>query len=198
LTEARVSFSFFGLQVAFKRDSRDPLPGQLHHLLARDAGARQSITDKQRFWRNVTSLLAPASSAFEFGDWDLVRGFGAAGDYDEWVADIEEGLAPDPHGDRNDLVADGGVDASPSYVLATMMVLVDGGSNADETLGIGCDIPESDWLTRATFAQLLAILPRLNFANVQSDAIYLVPGRGRQGPSAADLVSHDYRLRPLT
>lgn len=185
--------SFFGLQVAFKRNSRDPLPGQLHHLLARDAAPRQSITDKQRFWKNVSSLLVPASASFEYGDWDLVRSSNARDDYDEWVKDIEDGLAPDA-----DAVDDNQSDASPSYVLATMMVLVDRGSNADETLGIGCDIPESDWLTRATFAQLIAILPRLNFANVQADAIYLIPGRGRQGPSAEDLVSDDYRLRPLT
>ena len=189
-----MSFSFFGLQVAFKRNSRDPLAGQLQHLLARDATARQSITDKQRFWKDVSSLLVPASAGFEFGDWDLVRSFSAPDDYDEWVADIEAGLAPDAQADAASLVAD----ASPSYVIATMMVLVDRGSNADETLGMGCDIPESDWMTRATFAQLIAILPRLNFANVQADAIYLVPGRGRQGPSANDLESDDYRLRPLT
>ena len=51
-----MSYSFFGVQVAFKRVARDPLPGQLHHLLARDASARESITDKQRFWKHVSSL----------------------------------------------------------------------------------------------------------------------------------------------
>lgn len=190
-----MSFSFFGLQVAFKRNSRDPLPGQLHHLLARDAAPRQSITDKLRFWKNVSSLLTPASATFEFGDWDLVRSVSAPEDYDEWVADIEASLAPDADASAVD---DGRPDAPPSYVIATMMALVDRGSNADETLGVGCDIPESEWLSRATFGRLISIFPLLNFVNVQADAIYLVPGRGQRGPSADDLVSDDYRLRPLT
>jgi len=77
------------------------------------------------------------------------------------------------------------------------MVLVDCGSNADETLGSECDIPESAWLTRLTFAQLVSIFPRLNIANVQADAFYVVPGADRTGPSARDLVSPDYGLQPL-
>jgi len=65
-------------------------------------------------------------------------------------------------------------------------------------VGIGCDVPESDWLMRATFAPLISIPRRLNFANVQAAAIDLVPARGLSGAPAADLVSDDHRLRPLT
>ena len=182
-----MSYSFFGVQVAFKREERDPLRGQLHHLLARDAGARQSVTAKQRFWKHLSALLATAT--FEYGDWDLVRGGRAEELFNEWAREIEESAATEPENAGT---------PSSSYVLATAMVLVDRGSNADETLGNECDILESAWLTRQTFAQLVSIFPLLNFANVQADAFFVVPGHERAGPSARDLVSEDYGLQPLT
>jgi len=182
-----VSYSFFGVQIAFKRVAGDPLRGQLHELLARDAGARHSLTAKQRFWKRVSDLLAGAT--LEYGDWDLVRGGDAQDQFNEWTREIEASASTDPE--------DTGAPLSSSYVLATAMVLVDRGSNADQTLGNECDIPESAWLTRPTFAQLVSIFPRLNFANVQADAFYVVPGADRTGPSARDLVSTDYGLQPL-
>lgn len=192
-----MSFSFFGVQVAFKQLARDPLSGQLHHLLARDAVPRQSITDKLRFWKHVSALLRPAEPAFEYGDWDLVRSGDAESQFREWSGEIETGFMIRLDDDAT--VHEGPRDAgSPSYVIATMIALVERGSNADETLRLHCDLPESEWLTRATFAQLISIFPRLNFANVQADAIYLAPGRGREGPTAADLESEDYRLKRLT
>jgi len=107
-----VSYSFFGVQVAFKREERDPLRGQLHHLLARDAGARQSVTAKQRFWKRLSALLATAT--FEYGDWDLVRGGRAQELFNEWAREIEESAATEPENAGT---------PSSSYVLATAMVL---------------------------------------------------------------------------
>jgi hypothetical protein len=193
------AYSFFGVQVAFKNFHRDPLREKLHKLIAADAGGRQSFGDKQRFWKRFTGLLSEAMPVFEYGDWELVRGGNAEGLFNEWATEIEGSLATvaeevGPAADEASRLS-----AAASYVLVTMMVLVDKDSNADETLGHWCDIPEPVWLTRQTFGRLISIFPRLNFAGVQADAVYLVPGHDRDGLSAEDLVSEDYHhLQPLT
>lgn len=193
-----MAYSFFGIQVAFQRGQRDPLPAQLQHLLARDATARQSHVDKVQFWKRASGLLTAAMPAYRFGDWDLVRGSKAQDEFNEWSSEIEASLSSLDES-RPKLEERNRPEGPPTHLLATMMVLVDRGSNADNTLGEWCDVPESQWLTCATFARLISIFPRLNFGNVQADAIYIVPGTDREGLSADELTSEDYhQLSPLT
>jgi hypothetical protein len=194
-----LSYSFFGLQVAFKHFHRDPLRGQLHELLKRGADKTESPADKQRFWKRFSAQLNTAMPLFEYGDWELVRGGKAEKEFNDWASQIEGSMATlaeevGPKADEAARVSEG-----PSYVLATMMVLVDQGSNADQTLGEWCNVPESEWLTRQTFGRLISIFTRLNFAYVQSDAVYLVPGQDADGFSAEELVSEECNyLQPLT
>jgi hypothetical protein len=193
------AYSFFGIQVAFKNFHRDPLRQRLHQVIAADSGSRQSYAQKQQFWKRFTALLVEAMPVFEYGDWELIRGGAAEATFNEWSTEIEGSLAtlPEEVGTAADEVTR--LASTASYVLVTMMVLVDKDSNSDETLGQWCDIPEPAWLTRQTFARLISIFPRLNFGFVQSDAVYLVPGSDRDGLSAEDLVSDDYHhLQPLT
>jgi hypothetical protein len=192
------AYSFFGVQVAFKNFHRDPLRGRLHDLIGRDGGSRQSVADKQRFWKRFVGLLSEAMPVFEYGDWELVRGGHAEAEFNDWSTEIEASLATEPEEVAPQRDEASRPSVSPPYVLVTMMVLVDKGSNADETIGEWCDIPEPVWLTRQTFGRLISIFPRLNFANVQADAVYLVPGHDQDGLSAEDLVSEDYGLPPLT
>ena len=88
-----MSYSFFGIQVAFRRGRRDPLPDQLQQLLARDATMRQSHADKLQFWKRASGLLTAAMPAYGFGDWDLVRGSNAQDQFNEWSSEIEAGLS---------------------------------------------------------------------------------------------------------
>jgi hypothetical protein len=192
------AYSFFGMQVAFRNFQRDPLRQKLHEQIARDSGGRQSFADKQRFWKRFTGLLSEAMPSFEYGDWELIRGGKAEDMFNEWSTEIEGGLATEAEEVAQTADEASRLYVSAPYVLVTMMVLVDKGSNADETLGEWCDIPEPVWLTRQTFGRLISIFPRLNFANVQADAVYLVPGHDRDTLSAEDLVSDDYGLQPLT
>jgi hypothetical protein len=79
-----------------------------------------------------------------------------------------------------------------------LLFLVERDSNSDLTLGEHCDLPESDYFTRGTFAQLIAAIPTLNFANVQADAVYLSPGNDTDGLSDDDLRGEGYEyLKPL-
>lgn len=192
------AYSFFGIQVAFKNFHRDPLRQRLHALIDEQSGTRQSFSDKQRFWKRFTGVLSEAMPVFEYGDWDLVRGGNAQQLFDDWSSEIEAGLATEPEEIAPVRDEASRPSAGATYSLVTMMVLVDKGSNADETLGVECDIPDVAWLTRAAFGRLIGAFSRLNYANVQADAVYIVPGADRDGIAAEDLVSDDYGLQPLT
>jgi len=192
-------YSFFGIQVAFKNFHRDPLRQKLHELIAHDSGGQHSYADKQRFWKKFTGLLSEAMPLFEYGDWELVRGREAEGLFNQWATEIEGSLATEAEEVGQAADEASRPPSGASYVLVTMMALVDKDSNADETLGHWCDIPEPVWLTRQTFGRLISVFPRLNFACVQADGVYLVPGHDRDSLSAEELVSKDdYGLQPLT
>jgi hypothetical protein len=135
---------------------------------------------------------------FELGYWDLIRGAGADAEFETWTSEIEGSLATER--EEMGAVSDAAnrLSSEKGYVLVSCVVLVTEGSNSDLTLGERCDLPKSDWWTRQTFARLVASLPLLNFAEVQSDAVYVAPGSDRDGFSMEDLRGGGYEyLRPL-
>lgn len=190
-------FTFFGVQVAIKAFHNDPFRRKLHEAIASGAG-EQTLEEKRRFWKRVTALVNEAMPVFEHGTWELTRGGEAEGEFGTWVSEIEGSLATEAEemGEAADEV--NRLSAARSYVLVTAIALVEEGSNSDLTLGDRCDLPESEYFTRATFARLFATFPMLNFANVQADAIYVVPGNDEDGLSDEDLHGGGYEyLKPL-
>jgi hypothetical protein len=192
-----VSYTFFGVQVVVTAFHKDPLRKRLHEAIAA-APARQSLRDKRAFWKNVTAVLNEAMPVFEMGYWDLIRGGKAEEEFETWTSEIEGSLATE----REEVgpAADEAIrlSADKRYVLCTMLVLVEEGSNSDLTLGERCDLPKESWWTRQSFARLIASFPLLNFANVQADAVYLAPGSDRDGLSMEDLHGDGYEyLHPL-
>lgn len=192
------SYSFFGVQVAIKNFFKDPLREKLHTLIAGEAQS-QTLFEKRTFWKRLSATLNEAMPVFERGHWDLIRGGNAQEEFETWSAEIEGALATEKEelGAAADEV--NRVSAERHYVLVTLMFLVEQGSNADLTLGERCDVPEAEWLTRQTFARLVSTPPLLNFANVQADAVYLLPGNDHDGLSEDDLAGAGYEhLKPLT
>jgi hypothetical protein len=192
-----VSYTFFGVQVAVKAFFQDDFRDRLHRTIA--AGEeRQSLADKRVFWKRVTTVLNQAMPVFEYGHWDLIRTDQAEVEFLTWCAEIEGSTATvaEEMGSAADEV--NRLSAERSYVLVTLALLVERGSNSDLTLGERCDLDEKEWFTRATLARLIASIPMLNFANVQADAVYLSPGNDTDGLSDEDLHAEGYEyLRPL-
>jgi len=135
---------------------------------------------------------------FELGYWDLIRGERAQEEFETWCSEIEGALASEREemGEKADEM--NRLSADKDYVLFTAAVLVEYGSNSDLTLGERCDIPESEYFTRSTMSHLVASFPLLNFASVQADAVYLMPGSEQDGFSREDLFGGGYEyLKPL-
>jgi hypothetical protein len=182
--------TFFGIQVVVRNFVTDPLRRQLHGLIA-ESQSEQSLTDKRSFWKRVTAVLNEAVPAFELGYWDLIDRSGDE-EFESWSSDIEGSLATEAEelGTAPDEV--NRISAEKRYVIVTLLFLVEGGSNSDQTLAERCDIPESEWFTRITFGKLIATIPLLNFANVIADAVYMAPGSEEDGFSMEDLHGGGY------
>ena len=182
--------TFFGIQVVVRNFVSDPLRKQLHELIAQSQ-SEQSLTDKRAFWKRVTAVLNEAVPAFELGYWDLIPEKGDE-EFESWSSDIEGSLATEAEelGKAPDEI--NRISAEKRYVIVTLLFLVEGGSNSDQTLDERCDIPESEWFTRLTFGKLIATIPLLNFANVIADAVYMSPGSEEDGFSIEDLHGGGY------
>jgi len=192
-----VSYTFFGVQVAIKAFHNDPLRARLHQAIAQSP-PEQSLADKRRFWKALAALVNEAMPVFDYGFWDLIRGGKAEEEFETWCSEIEGSLATEA--EEVGAAADEAhrLSADRHYLLVTLLFLVEEGSNSDLTLGERCDLPEAEYFTRATFARLIASVPLLNFANVQADAVYLVPGSEQDGLSDDDLHGGGYEyLKPL-
>ena len=192
-----MDYTFFGVQIAIKAFFKDPLRQQLAKVIA-DSSAEQTLFEKRAFWKRLCAVLNEAMPVFELGYWDLIRGGKAQGEFETWCSEIEGALATEKEemGTRADEV--NRLSANKDYILLTAAVLLERGSNSDLTLGERCDLPESDYFTRQTFARLVAAFPLLNFINVQADAVYLMPGSEDDGFSQEDLLGGGYEyLKPL-
>jgi hypothetical protein len=186
-----MSKTFFGMQVVVRNFVSDPLRRQLHEVIAR-SDAEQSLTEKRAFWKRATAVLNEAVPAFELGFWDLISGSGAEEEFESWSSEIEGSLATEKEelGTAPDEISR--ISAEKRYIVVTLLFLVEGGSNSDKTLAERCDVPESEYWTRLTFARLIATIPLLNFASVEADAIYLAPGSDEDGLSMEDLHGGGY------
>jgi hypothetical protein len=186
-----MSKTFFGVQVVVKNFVSDPLRRQLHEVIARSE-SEQSLAEKRAFWKRVAAVLNEAVPAFELGFWDLIPGDGAEEEFESWSSEIEGGLATEKEemGTAPDEISR--ISAEKRYIIVTMIFLVEGGSNSDQTLAERCDVPESEYWTRLTFGRLIATVPMLNFANVEADAVYLAPGSEEDGFSMEDLHGGGY------
>jgi hypothetical protein len=189
--------TFFGVQVVIKAFPVDSFRGRLHEIIARSS-SEQSLVEKRAFWKRVTAVLDEQVSAFENGFWDLIRGGRAEDEFEEWSSELEGAVATEKEelGEAPDEI--NRISAEKRYVIATLIFLLEEGSNADMTLGERCDMPESEYFTRTTFGRLIGTIPMLNFANVEADAVYLIPGNDQDGLSDEDVHGGGYEyLKPL-
>lgn len=194
-----MDYTFFAIQVAIKAFRDDPLRAQLHAVIA-ESDAEQSFAEKRAFYKRLAGLLGDAVPVFEMGFWDYVTDARKAEEqFETWCSEIEGGMATEHEelGAGADEV--NRLSSEKDYLLVSLLFLVERGSGSDRTLAERCDLPEKDWFTRLTFGRLIGGVPMLNFATVQADAVYLMPGSEADGLSMEDLHSGDYDyLKPLS
>ncbi len=172
---------FFGLQVAVQAPPHDPWRARLCSVV-RQHVRDLALADNRGLYGSLANLLLDSIDRCAFGFWDFVPD--GKSEYDDWVKGIEDDSAepwvPDATGARMD------------HVLVSAMFLLPANGASARSVGERCDLPESTWQQRATWRQLLATLPLLDFASVRSDAVYVTPGGDRLGLSKRELAGEGY------
>jgi hypothetical protein len=188
-----VSHSFFGIQIAVQSPPGDPWREELRQLVLENQ-RDQAIIDKRAFYTRLTNLLNKVENKYALGHWDYIVGEGADREFDDWVAGLEATSAKDVVDPEE---GGTGRDAR-ELVVVSIVFLLEGGSNSDNTVAERCDLPESEWSARQTYVRLVATIRMLSFSSVQADGVYLVPGSVQDGLSVSDLQSEgwDY-LKPM-
>jgi hypothetical protein len=182
-----MSVTFFGVQIAVHAPPGDPARAELWSAVRAYPGD-QSLTEKRAYHHRLARALEARSDRWRFGTWDYLTGEAAEREFDDWVAGLERSADENP-GDAKD----------DDHVVATLVYLLDEGSDADTAVAERCDLPEGSWHARATYQRLVATTRMLAFASVRADGAYVVPGEGGPGLSAAELTGSgwDY-LKPVT
>lgn len=164
--------TFFGFQFALPAQTLGPRRGQLADII-RNHGRASSAQDMRSLWALATPALLEISASAELGFWDLIRDAGET-EYEDWASGLEEtaGWSADDFGAPS---------RGEAMALFSAIFLLEPGSNADRLLGERCDLPESAWMTRATFRRLVATPPMLNLTGVKGCGLYLSPGDGLPG-----------------
>ena len=180
--EARLAYTFFGIQVAVKAFFKDDFRARLHETVAR-GDAEQSLVEKRTFWKRVTAVLNEAMPVFEYGYWDLIRSDDAEEEFESWCSEIEGSVATEPEemgtaaDEVNRLSADQSLRAGHPGLPARA-----GLEQRPHRWASAAICPRRTGSPGQTFAHLIATVPMLNFANVQADAVYLVPGQRHRRP----------------
>ncbi|MDY7228791.1 hypothetical protein [Hyalangium rubrum] len=186
-----MDYSIFAMQVTRRMQSpRDPLHERLHRLISGEP-ERVTAGQRYRFYRKLSTELLPAVGEFEKGVWDYWDvPSRAPGDFQDWVDGLQGREA------RSSPAPD---DGEPRYMVFTMSLLLQHGSTSDVRMTSHCNIPELQLWRWSTFEHLLKGITLLNFLNVQSDVVYLLPGDDAgYGLTAENLGSQDYHyLRNL-
>ena len=183
-----MAYSFYGVQLVLRSSQDDPLRARLRELI-QAASKEQDLYEKRKMYLSITDALLSSTGAYFKGYWDLIRGSEAEKEFESWSSEIETSKGREREG--QDPMRDAAPDAF-DVLFVSLIFLVIAGSNSDITLGDYCDIPESQYFTKATFKKLLQVIPMLNFAGVKSDAVYAVLGDEDGGISMRDLQDEGY------
>jgi hypothetical protein len=193
-----MDYSFFGIQVVIAAHPKDQLRRRLHDLLA-ETDHEQTPDEKRSFYKRFCALVNESMPVFELGFWDLLRSRNAEDEFETWCSEIEGSMATEAEelGTEADEVYR--LSTDKDYIIVTLLFLMVRDGAADRTVGRRADVPEAEWNTRQTFAQLIATAPLLDFETVRADAVYLMPGNDDDGISSDDLYGGDYKyLRMLS
>ena len=177
-----------------------PLDPSLHATL-RDLVASQpervGFQQKWQLYRAAADLVLSHLEHMDRGCWDYFDNDARARkDFDMWVKGMttEEGV-------RNGPLVEGGdpYRQQTRYMTLTMAFLLVQGTPTDLAMRALCNIPQADLWKRATFVRILQGMGTLNFASVQSDVIYVIPGDASWGLTLDDLAAtkFDYLRRVL-
>jgi hypothetical protein len=191
--EDRVDASFFGLQVVFDAAGQEELRERIQAHL--DDAETESVDDKRRFYKILTSLLREAEPYYDYAYFELVMGARDAEEsFSEWVHDIEAGIATEEEETSDDIDGYHRMDNSQRYIVVSILLHFEG----KHPLYGKHEASLDQIYTRAGIGALVESVNRVNFEHLLGDAAFLVPGSPEDGFSSLDFADEGWaHLRPM-
>ena len=178
--------SFFAVQVVFDAAGQEALRAQLQGVL--DEVGEESVEDKRRFYKRLTSLMVEAEPFFEYGFVEYLTRSGETQDtFDQWVAEIESSFASEEEEIGEEIDGYHRISSSQRYIVISLIFLIEGTHPLH-----GQELDHEEIYTRAGMGKMIDSVNRLNFNKVLADAAYLVPGSPDDGFSWADFADEGW------
>jgi len=176
-----VGYSIFALEIAARTWHGDPFRRTLHDLIMSHPQASTQVQKRMLYHQAVQHVMANFN-AVELACWDFFDNHEkAVADYDMWCRGMltAEGARTAPSFDPSQ--------QEPRYLTFTMAFLMMNGAPSERALAQRCNVQEQNLWRRDTFAYILQAVPSIDFADVQSDVIYLIPAQDEFALTPQDL-----------
>ncbi|MBK7585974.1 MAG: hypothetical protein IPI67_38035 [Myxococcales bacterium] len=184
-----MSNSIFAIEIAARTYPNDPLRQRLHELIHTQAASQSQIQKRQLYYQAAQQLGMHFANV-ERGCWDYFP------DHDKAIADFEmwsQGMITE-EGARQGPAYDG----PPRYLTFTMAFLMVHGSPTDRAIAQRCNIPQENLWRRDVFGYIVQAVASMDFADVQADVVYLIPGDDSFALTPQDLALPKFEyLRPI-
>jgi hypothetical protein len=173
--------SIFAMEMCLQLDPT--MQSQLRSLVLDDS-AEMNYAQKWQRYANAANLLLQRPDLWHRGCWDYWDTEAKANeDFAMWVNGMltREGSRTSPSGTADPYRGE------PRYLTFTMAAVIVANTDCDIAISRICNIPEGALWMRATFAHILHGVRYLNFASIEKDTMYLIPGDPGWGLTPADL-----------
>ncbi|HRI71416.1 MAG TPA: hypothetical protein PK156_44590 [Polyangium sp.] len=186
--------SIFALEMCLVLDPSTSLQHDLRQLLTRNT-EKLSYEQKWYIYQSASHALLANHPLWHRGCWDFFDDdTKAQNDFRMWVNGMltQEGARKTPSGLPDPYRG------QPRYMTFTMACLLVQGSAAEQAIGRVCNVPQARLWHKSTFESVLQGIRWVNFAFVEADTMYLIPGDLGWGLTQADLSEKKFEyLRPI-
>ncbi len=186
--------SIFAIEMCLILDPSTNLHHELKQLVTRN-NEKLSYEHKWNMYKSASLALAANHHLWHRGCWDFFNDdTKAQNDFRMWVSGMvtEEGARKTPSGLPDPYRG------QPRYMTFTMACLLVQGSNVENTIREHCEIPQAVLWHKSTFERVLQGMRWINFAFVETDTMYLIPGDMGWGLTQSDLSDKKFEyLRPI-
>lgn len=176
--------SFFSLELCLRIEPGSTLLSDLRSVIVKPS-ASASFQEKWECARRVSTLLLGELHHAERGCWEYFDDEAKSKElWADWskVVETKQGARSSPSGPIDPYRG------AVRYMTVTMAYLLVRDSPTDQHLRMICDVPESRLWMRTTFDGILSAIPRMSFASIRGDTLYMIPGDDEWGLTADDLA----------
>lgn len=179
----------FAVQVVINAYGEEGLREKLHELIDEAHDIDETPIEKKRFYKRLSSVLLGAEPYFEHASFEYEDHEKYADEsFTEWVSELEANIATEEEEVGDEVDGYHRLSSENRYVVFTMVFLL----TAPHPFADKYDGENEDDYTRRNLGELIDSVNYLDFEDVESDAVFLMPGNNRDGFSWADLADEGW------